>query len=431
VRTRILSRGPARSAQPALAELESQALRALVATDDAVRTSDQELGFATATFGERAVAQFTAALVAARAELAQAFQLRQLLDDDAAGSRQARRSMLTEILARCAAANRLLDDKSAAFDQLQDLNARAPAVLSEVTAHVAQQAARVPATERMLAQLAVAYTQDAVAVVSDCPDQAGNRLRFAGVAAVQAKQELAAGRRDRAAVCLRTAESAADHAESLLDAVEHLQAELTQAASALPATLREIEAELAEAGVLIARTSGAAAADTSRAQQAVASVRAAMAGGRPLDTLAALRALADADTALDSALGGSRSERDRKDRARAILDQAFLLARSSVTTADDFITTRRGGVGAQARTRLAEARRHFQQAIGFARQDQQAALTEARHADTLGQQARSLAERDVARAGRERAPALRVGGRFGGSFGGTGTSGRGPDAEAG
>jgi hypothetical protein len=67
-----------------------------------------------------------------------------------------------------------------------------------------------------------------------------------------------------------------------------------------------------------------------------------------------------------------------------------------VTAAEDFITTRRGGVGAAGRTRLAEARRHFQQAIGSAQRDPDAALTEAQYADALAQQARALSEQDVA-----------------------------------
>ncbi len=72
-------------AGPATEELDAQASQALVETDDSVRTSEQELGFATARFGEQAAAPFSAALRSAAAELAEAFRLRQLLDDGITG----------------------------------------------------------------------------------------------------------------------------------------------------------------------------------------------------------------------------------------------------------------------------------------------------------------------------------------------------------
>ncbi len=200
-----------------------------------------------------------------------------------------------------------------------------------------------------------------------------------------------------AAVFLQAAESAADQASDLLSAVEHLEAELTQAASALPTALREIDADIAEGtAMLAARPGDERAGLIARAQQIAGQTRAQLAGG-PFDALTALRTVEQADAAVDHALASVRGEQARRERASALLDQAMLVARSSVQAAEDFIATRRGGVGAPARTRLAEAQRHFQQAIGSARQDPQAALTEAEYADALAQQARSLAEHDVGR----------------------------------
>jgi hypothetical protein len=69
-----------------------------------------------------------------------------------------------------------------------------------------------------------------------------------------------------------------------------------------------------------------------------------------------------------------------------------LTARSSVAAAEDFVGTRRGAVGASARTRLAEARRHLEQTGG---PDPVAALREAQQADTLAQEALRLARADV------------------------------------
>jgi hypothetical protein len=206
-------------------------------------------------------------------------------------------------------------------------------------------------------------------------------------------------------VFLQAAESAADQAESLLDGIRHREAELTQAASALPTALREIGSDIASAQTLLADRPGDRAGALARAQVAVRSITDELAAGRPFDALAALRLLAEAASALDHALAGARTEADRRDRASAILDEAMLVARSSITAAEDFVGTRRGSVGVLARTRLAAAHTHFQQVIELAPRDPAGALAQARHADALGQEARSLAELDVRRAPAGSAPA--------------------------
>jgi hypothetical protein len=381
-------------------ELAAEAAEALVETDDAVRTSEQELGFASARFGDRAARPFAAALESAQAELGEAFRLQQLLDDDSAASDAARRSRLTGIRAHCAEASRLLDAQAEAFDQLHEADARptqlAGQLAAEVDAHVAQQTARISRSRQILAGLAARYTPDAVLTVVTNLDEAAQRLEFAAASLARARHELAGGRSADAAVQLQAAEAGADQATDLLNGVEHREAELTQAASALPGALREVDAEIAEAEALLAGlTQDKRATAVTRAQAVAGDVRASLAGG-PFDSLAALREVQLADAALDHALASVRADQARRERTRAVLDQAMLVARSSVIAADDFITTRRGAVGAAARTRLAEAQRHFRQAIAAAQPDPEAALSEAQEADLLAEQAWSVAERDVA-----------------------------------
>jgi hypothetical protein len=385
-----------------VAELDAQACDILVQTDDAVRTSEQELAFATARLGERAAAPFAAVVNSAHADLAAAFLMRQLLDEDHQVDSAVRRSRLAEIMARCAAASRVLDDHAEPFDRLQDLPARAPELLAEVDAHVAQQTARVGASRQVLSRLTAGYTAQAAATVATNPDEAAGRLDFAATVVAGARPELAAGRAGTAAVQLQAAEAAADQAADLLAAVEHTATGLTQAASALPAALREVGAEIADARTLLAGRPGAEQADlAARADEVAATARAQRAAGA-FDALTALRELQRADSALGQALAIHRAEAERQVRARAVLDQAMLVARTSVRAARNLVTTRRGGVGARARTRLAEAHRHFQQAIGLARDDPEAALAEAEHADALALRGSVLAAQDIARFGAAR-----------------------------
>jgi hypothetical protein len=388
---------PLASGSPA--ELEARAARALVETDDAVKTSDQALGFVVARFGAHAAAPFSAALKSARDELAEAFRLRQQLDGEMAKPGPGQRKILAEISRRCSAANRVLDEQSPAFDRLQDLEARAAETLAEVDHYVTQQETRRDTSEQVLAKISARYTPDAVAIVASNPGQAGERLEFARRGLTEAARALSSDETGQAAVFLQAAESAADQAESLLNGIEHMEAGLTQAASALPAALREINVEITEGTAGAAAGPDERAGMVSRAHAVASAVRDQMQSGEPFDALTALRDVEEADAALDRALATRRTERDRQDRAMAVLDQVMLVARSAITAAEDFITTRRGGVGTTARTRLAEAERHFRQSIAFGQDNPEAAVTEAHDAGALAREARAFAEHDLARFG--------------------------------
>ncbi|HYH26057.1 MAG TPA: TPM domain-containing protein, partial [Blastococcus sp.] len=121
----------------------------------------------------------------------------------------------------------------------------------------------------------------------------------------------------------------------------------------------------------------------------------------------------DADAALEQTLSAARDAQTQARRAAASLDQALLTARSSVAAAADFIDTRRGAVGPEARTRLAEAQRHLEVAVDLGRQDPVGALREAQQAGMLAQHALDLAQDDVDRWNSGYGP-----GGYGGGYGG-------------
>jgi hypothetical protein len=141
-------------------------------------------------------------------------------------------------------------------------------------------------------------------------------------------------------------------------------------------------------------TAGQLASAVKAAAEAVATTRAAL-GQSTMDPLAELRRLRDADAALDQALGRLRDAQERDRRARAMLDQAILAARAEITAAASFLDTRRGAVGAHARTLLAEAQRHLARAEALAEDDPVAALAEAQRADQIAEQASRAAQSDV------------------------------------
>ncbi len=422
-----------------LPELDGQAKEVLVDTDDAVRTSEEELGFATAQFGEAAAKPFTEAVARAKDELTRSFRLRQQLDDAFPEDDATRRRMLEEILRRCAAANEGLDTVSEDFDRLRALERTAPQALAGVDATHRDLAGRLTAAGSGVAGLRRRYGEGAAAPVAADVEQAKDRLVFAASAVEQARTAVEGDENSRAAVYIRAAEGAVGQAGTLLDSVDRRAAELSEAARKLPAALTGTEADLADAGGLLEGTAeGASTADlrgrTARAETVLTDVRGVMAAG-PYDPIDALRRVEEADAALDEALAGARNQERGEAKARSLLDQAMLTARSAIGAAADYITTSRGAVGSQARTRLAEAQRRWERARELSGTDARGALAEARQADALAGQAMSLAEQDVRGFGGTQGPgSLRGGGGgmggavlggiiLGGLFGGGGRGG--------
>ncbi|WP_190124569.1 TPM domain-containing protein [Streptomyces inusitatus] len=387
-----------------LAELDADARQALVDTDDALRTSQEELGFAAAQFGDDAARPFQEAAGYAKTQLMAAFRLRQQLDDAHPEDDGTRRRMLDEILSRCADANRRLDSESAAFDRLRDLERNAPAALAGAAAAFTRLDGRLITAEATLSVMRERYAPSAAAPVADSAVQAKERLDFARAGLDRAQEAVAAGDNGAAAVRVRAAEGALAQAGQLMDAVERRAGELAEAVGRLPGALTETDSDLAEArgllkGVPTGTPTAALQGRIARAETVAAEVRTELAAG-PYDPIDALRRVEEADAGLDEALAGARENERGTRRARALLEQATLTAGSAIGAAADYITTHRGAVGSEARTRLAEAQRRLRRSgeLAGAAADQgdvQGALAEAQQADALARQAQSLAENDV------------------------------------
>ncbi|MGR6967167.1 TPM domain-containing protein [Geodermatophilus sp. URMC 61] len=385
-------------------QLEAQASTALLELDEAVKTSRLDLDYARLQYGQDAVAGFAEALAASEQDLARAFSLRQQLDDESVGreagaAEPTKRRMLAEMLQLTAAADARLDEQAEAFDRLRDLERTAPQALDALASRATALRGRLPADEERFAALQRRYAPTALAPVADNLAQARARLDAAEREIAEARDEIAAGRSGAAVGDIRVAEDALAQTGTLLDAVARLGSDL-QAAEARVAQVRaETEQDLAEARALVAGGTGSGLRpQVARAEAALTAADAALHpadGGLP-DPMAALRQLEEADIALEQALAVARDADERARRAAASLDQALLTARSAIAAAGDFISTRRGAVGPEARTRLAEAHRHLDLAVAQGRTDPVGALREAQLADTLAQEALQRAQSDVA-----------------------------------
>jgi hypothetical protein len=380
-------------------QLTFRASAALLELDEAVRTSGLELDFARAQYGEEPVAGFAEALAQSRAELQQAFTLRQQLDDEIPEDEPTKRRMLAEVLRLTSSADERLDAQAAAFDQLRDLERNAPQALDRLAPQVTALQQRLPQEEQRLAQLRERYADSALAPVADNVAQARARLEAAAAEVEEARGHVQGGQAGQAVGSLRVAEDAVAQSATLLDGIGRLAADLDAAPARLAAVRAETDQDLAEARSLLSGAGGdptGLAPLVARAEAAVAAADAVPGGQRP-DPLAAVRRLEEADASLDQALAGARDAATQARRAAAALDQTVLTARSAIGAAGDFISTRRGAIGPEARTRLAEAQRRLDAAVAAGTADPLGALREAQQAVTLAQQALDLARSDVDR----------------------------------
>jgi hypothetical protein len=380
-------------------QLTFRASEQLLALDEAVKTSELDLAYARSQYGEQPVAGFQEALDQSKAELSRAFTIRQELDDDVPEDEPTQRRMLTELLQLTAAADARLSGQAEAYARLRHLQESAPQSLAALTPAIEAVRAQVPSVERTLQDLQQRFARTAWAAVAENATEARSRIELAEQAVAHGRSELDEGRPAGAVPAIRAAEDALAQSRTLLDGVGRLAAELAATGARFDEVRAETEKDIAEARAMVSR-----GVDTPGLREQLARAESALAGSveelRPRDgglpdPLAAVRRLDEADLALEAALEPARDVRQQQERAAAHLQQAIRAADSSVTVAGDFIATRRGAVGSSARTRLAEAERHLDDASRLGASDPLAALRAAQRADGLARQALAEAQEDV------------------------------------
>ncbi|MBX9245609.1 TPM domain-containing protein, partial [Actinotalea ferrariae] len=201
-----------------LEELEQRVGASLVAVDEAVRASEQELGFAQAQFGTEATMTFDDVIAKAKSTLTQAFALRRTVDDMDRDAARERREALVEVLRLCDEVDDALDAQKEAFDALRDLHARAPETLAELERRATELEQRLPAARATLATLAATYPPAALTSVQGNADAAQAVLSQARASVAQGQAALDTDRA-KAVALARSAEDAVVRAGSLLAAV--------------------------------------------------------------------------------------------------------------------------------------------------------------------------------------------------------------------
>ena len=401
-------------------ELRRKSGSLLIEADDAIKSSEQELMFAQAQYGDSAVGNFTKALAEAKAHMTESFKLQQQLDDHIPDTEEQQRSWLGEIIRRSEAALASLQEQKADFDSLRELEKNAPQALATVNAGAREADAKIANAEQSLTDLRAKYADSALTQVSDNILQAKERLAFVQNATAAAQQKLDEGEGSLAAVAVRAAEESLHQTNVLLDAITKVSTNLDEARSALDSAVVDTSQDLAQARAIVqAGGHPELAGPVAGVEAALGQVKSELQGGK-IDPIATLQRVETAHQSLDQALSGIRDQQDQARRAQASLQQTIMSAQAQISATSDYITARRGGVRTDARTRLAESQRNLDYALSISRSDPVTALTYAQQAHGLAAQAAQLAQADVDHFDGYAGQGYGRGGMFGGGGGGLG-----------
>ncbi|WP_292832254.1 hypothetical protein [Microbacterium sp.] len=377
------------------AELGRQADAALVATDERLRSTADELTFAEIELGMEATSDLRDALTAVRRHLGEAFHLNQLNHDEIPDTAEELRTRNARIIQLCEWADELLDDRTEALAAPIARARRAPEIIAGIRADLDVLKDRLPGSEATVARLAGRYSTDALRKIAGNPGEAAQLIDFAGHGADISEARRQSGQREQANLALETSMEAVRRATTLLNAVDAYEIEALRAASTLAAIVEDSRDDIVTARDL--RHVPSVEKASIALEKALGTLSPA---GTPTDPFLELTTLREANGALDAAVAAARERAARPVLPEAHVRHAIDDADRQLGVARSVISGHRGWIGADARTRLAEAERLRQDLSAFAgaaiaEDDRERALTDARRCGQLAAEALQLAQRDI------------------------------------
>ncbi|HWL77255.1 hypothetical protein [Microbacterium sp.] len=383
------------------ADLARRARSALVSADERIRLTTDELAFAEAELGPGPTNDLREALKAVRTHMQEAFHLNQLNHDDIPDTPEELRTRNARIVQLCEWAEDLLDDRTAALAEPIERARRAPEIIAGVRADAARLRARLPEARATIERLSARYSADAMKQIEANPAEAEQLLSFAEHSAGVAERRREAGQREQANLALEASTEAVRRAATLLDAVETFEIEALRAEATLAAIVEDSRGDIAAA---------LKEPHTPAVSKAIADLQAALAALPPAgvntDPFTHLSRLREANSALDAAIAAARERAARPIPPLEHVHHAIDDADRQLAVARDVIAGHRGWIGADARTRLAEAERvrvdldrHLGTSAAAAtsidEDHREQAMAMARRVAFLAGEALQLAQRDI------------------------------------
>lgn len=374
------------------ADLARRAEQALVAADERIRTTSDELAFAQAELGDSLTADLGNALRSVRTHLGEAFQLHQLNHDEIPDTVEELRTRNARIVQLCEWAENLLDEKTGELAETVATVRRAPEIIAQVRRDAESLASRIPQARATIERLSTRYSETAMRRIASSGDEAEQLLAFATHSADVSERRRAARQNEEANLALETATEAVRRAGALLDAVEDFEIQALRAES----TLADVVAD-SRGDVVAARN----APQTPEVAKATGELEAALLALAPAgtrnDPFAELTRLRAANTALDEAIAKAQYRAQNPLPSLGHVQHALDDADRQLGVARGLIAGHRGWIGADARTRLAEAERLRMDVPAMlpAEDTREQALAAARRVALLASEALQLAQRDI------------------------------------
>ncbi|WPF65532.1 MULTISPECIES: TPM domain-containing protein [unclassified Corynebacterium] len=372
-----------------------------VATDESIRRGEEELAVATSEFGTARTRPFRRALDKAQSALRRAYDIHDQLHDAIPETDEEKRTLLTEVITSCSAAQKELDKQAKDFADMRNLLLNADNKIAEVTQRTVDIRARLPKVTETLDNLTKRYPETTLTSVRDNPELAAASLDAAenSLSAARSLAQKPAGQQGGLVMVLREAEHAVEVADRMLSAVEHADENIATARASLESLVEEVQEEIAEAEDLRARgTANGAQADWAALDDLVAEARGLVDKAKRQgteDPLGIYTDLNDLDARLDERLDALRETTSTQDRLVRMYRQHRDAAHTTIQAAEDLISSRGRLVGAQARTYLSEARQLLQRAESLEAQDLRQAVEAARQATQRAQVAMRAAQSDI------------------------------------
>ncbi|MEE2814479.1 MAG: hypothetical protein VYC96_02285, partial [Actinomycetota bacterium] len=279
------------------ADLARRAEQALVAADERIRTTSDELAFAQAELGDSLTADLGNALRSVRTHLGEAFQLHQLNHDEIPDTTEELRTRNARIVQLCEWAESLLDEKTGELAETVAKVRRAPEIIAQVRRDAQSLAARIPQARSTIERLSSRYSETAMRRIASSGDEAEQLLAFATHGAAVSERRRAARQNEEANLALETATEAVRRAGALLDAVEDFEIQALRAES----TLADVVAD--SRGDIVAARNAPQTPEVAKATGELEEALLALApSGTRNDPFAELTQLRAANTALDDAI---------------------------------------------------------------------------------------------------------------------------------
>lgn len=382
-------------------DLARRARSVLVETDERMRLTADELVFAEAELGTGPTTELREALDAVRTHMQEAFHLHQLNHDEIPDTPEELRTRNARIVQLCEWAEELLDDRTEALAGRIETARRAPQILEGVARDAARLRERLPHARETIERLRMRYSEEALHQVDGNPAEAEQLIGFAEHSAQVSQRRREAGQREQAHLALEAATESVRRADTLIEAIETYEIEALRAESTLAAVVEDSRGDL-----VAARDAPQVPAVTSAMSDLQAALAALPAAGVNTDPFAQLTRLREANAALDAAVDAARERAARPIPDMAHVQHAVDDGDRQLAVARDVIAGHRGWIGADARTRLAEAERvrgDLDRYIGASAatathiddDHREQALAMARRAAYLAGEALQLAQRDI------------------------------------